>query len=133
LSIAAWDYPPVISKVPQTAVIVNHKPVTFQLQILDTIQKQFLGVNIISLPTKGKLYQRNLDGSMGVPITNIYQRSTALSAVPLNQYATGVANVSSFWGGSLDWSPYQALGPQVKAFSTYSYHTLGPFFTEFLT
>ena len=66
----------------------------------------------MSLPTKGTLYQRNLDGSMGAPITNIYQRAKALSAVPTTQYATGVANVSSFWGGSMDWSPYQALGPQ---------------------
>ena len=49
---------------------------------------------------------------MGAPITGAYQQSTTVEIRPLIQYASRVYNVSSFWGGSSDWSPLQALGPQ---------------------
>ena len=93
-------------------MIKNRKTTLLNLPIVDALQKQFLGVNIFSLPTKGNLFQRNPDGSLGAPITSIYSRSAALNIVPSVQYATAVANCSSFWGGSLDWSPLQTLGPQ---------------------
>ena len=93
-------------------MIKNRKTPLLNLPIVDVLQKQFLGVNIFSLPTKGTLYQRNRDGSIGAPITSIYQRSAALAVISSTQYATKVANCSSFWGGSLSWSPLQALGPQ---------------------
>jgi len=112
LTVSAWAYPPSIPAIPLTATVVNRQPLLIRLPVTDPTSKQFLGVNIFSLPSKGTLHQRNADGTVGAPITQVYQRSTALSAVPTVQYATGVANVSSFWGASKDYAPLQALGPK---------------------
>ena len=52
---------------------------------------QFVAVYITTLPTKGTLYQRNSDGSLGAPITQTFVRATEDN--PLVQYAIKVRNV----------------------------------------
>ena len=111
LAVSTWNFPPVIPTLPTTQIITDRKATPIRLDVTDRLQKQFLGVNILSLPTKGRLHQRLPDGSLGPPITGDY-KSPSLPATPLVQYALTVANVSSFWGEHESWSPHQALGPK---------------------
>ena len=111
ISVQSWDFPPVIpsSATANPVVIVNRQATSLNLPVKDNQQKQYLGVYIMSLPTKGTLYQRNPDGSLGTVIDRPFQYSFPAQSV---QYANKVLNVSSFWTSSADWSPIQALGPQ---------------------
>jgi hypothetical protein len=112
LTVSAWNVPPVIPPVHVTKIILDRKPTPVRLDVVDVLQKQYLGVYIMSMPTKGTLYQRMPNGTIGPPILGAYQRTFVMNAPPLIQYATAVLNVSSFWGGSKDWSPLQTLGPK---------------------
>jgi hypothetical protein len=102
-----------------------------ELAVTDSQQKQYLGVYITKLPSKGKLYQymgkgkrglelgtgdgRELkrevgDRSDGPLIDHIY--SAYSSIPPRYQFASGVVNVSSYWGGDVNYSPIQTFGPK---------------------
>jgi hypothetical protein len=108
--VRSWDFPPAVPILAQRQSIFNRKETVFKFPVKDLYQKQFIGVYIMTIPKKGKLYQINPDGSKGAPITKPYARVTRDE--PIIQYAMKVNNVSSFWGGSSDWSPLQVLGPQ---------------------
>ena len=111
LSVQSWDFPPVIplSTKANPAVILNRQAISLNLPVKDDLQKQYLGVYIMSLPTKGTLYQRNPDGSRGAIISKPFQYTFP---TPTIQYASKVLNVSSFWGTTSSWNPIMALGPQ---------------------
>ena len=111
LSIQAWDFPPIIplSTTASPVVILNRQATSLNLPVKDFQQKQYLGVYVLSLPTKGTLYQRNPDGSLGTVIDRPFQYSFP---TPIIQYASKVLNVSSFWGTGASWNAIQALGPQ---------------------
>ena len=109
LSIQTWDFPPKIPPPANPTMILNRQPTSLNLPVKDYQQNQYLGVYILSLPTKGTLYQRNLDGSLGAVIDRPFQYSFP---TPTIQYASKVMNVSSFWGTSASWNAIQVLGPQ---------------------
>ena len=110
LSIQSWDFPPVIPDLTNAITILNRQATSLNLPVKEDQQKQYLGVYIMSLPTKGTLYQRNPDGSPGTIIDRPFQYSFPTPSI---QYASKVLNVSSFWGGtSAAYAPTQALGPQ---------------------
>ena len=111
LSVQTWDFPPVIplSGTANPVVIVNRQATSLNLPVKDYQQKQYLGVYILSLPTKGTLYQRNPDGSRGAIIDRPFQYSFP---TPSTQYASKVLNVSSFWGTTPSWNAIQTLGKQ---------------------
>ena len=111
LSVQSWDFPPTIPSLatPNPAVILNRQAMSLNLPVKDNQQKQYLGVYIMSLPTKGTLYQRNPDGSRGAIINRPFQYSFPTPSV---QYASKILNVSSFWGTSASYNPIQMLGPQ---------------------
>ena len=112
LSLQSWDFPPIIpsSVVPANPVVIlNRQATSLNLPVKDYQQKQYLGVYILSLPTKGTLYQRNPDGSLGAVIDRPFQYSFPTPSI---QYASKVLNVSSFWGSAPTYNPIQALGPQ---------------------
>ena len=98
-----------LSATANPVVILNRQAVSLNLPLKDNQQKQYLGVYIMSLPTKGTLYQRNPDGSRGAIIDKPFQYSFP---TPTIQYAKKVLNVSSFWGTTPNWNPIQVLGPQ---------------------
>ena len=55
------------------------------------------GIAITRLPTKGDLYEVNLDGTTGRKIERTYELYDVGSVS--TQYVTSVTGVSSFWGG----------------------------------
>ena len=109
LNTQSWDFTPIIPYSSKTVTILNRQATSLNLPVKDYQQKQYLGVYIMSLPTKGTLYQRNLDGSLGAVIDKPFQYSFTTPSV---QYASKILNVSSFWGASPLYNPVQALGPQ---------------------
>ena len=111
LTVQSWNFPPVIplSGKDNHVIIVNRQVTSLTLPVKDDQQKQYLGVYIMSLPTKGTLYQRNPDGSLGAVISKPFQYSFPTPSI---QYASKVLNVSSFWGSGASWNPIQGLGPQ---------------------
>ena len=113
LNVQSWDFTPVIplSGTSNPVVILNRQSTALNLPVVDDQQKQYLGVYIMSLPTKGTLYQRNLDGSLGAVIDRPFQTQYSFPT-PSIQYANKVLNVSSFWGTSPSWNPIQTLGRQ---------------------
>jgi len=111
LDVSAWNDPPRIPPAWKKVAVTAHQATSISLPVYDTTSGQYVAVFITSLPTKGILYQRNRDGSLGAPITQAFGTGGVTTNVKV-QYATGVANVSSFWGGSVAYSPLQALGPQ---------------------
>ena len=134
LSVKSWDFPPTIplSGTANPVVIVNRQATSLNLPVKDYQQKQYLGVYIMSLPTKGTLYQRNPDGSLGIIIDKPFQYSFPTPSI---QYASKVLNVSSFWGTDSSYNPIQVLGPQdcvgrgdcPKAFAPRTLHGTGGF------
>ena len=109
IEIQSWDKRPVVPAYSNVS-ITKRASTSISLQAVDAEQKQYIGVYITALPTKGKLYQRLDNGSRGALINEIF--SPYVQKVPIFQYANKVANVSSFWGGSADWSPGRSLGQQ---------------------
>ena len=111
LTVKSWDFPPVIplSVTANPVIILNRQATSLNLPVKDDQQKQYLGVYIMSLPTKGTLYQRNPDGSLGAVIDRPFQYSFPQQSI---QWASKVLNVSSFWGTGPSWNPIQTLGPQ---------------------
>ena len=111
LSVESWDFPPTIplSGTTNPVIIINRQATSLNLPVKDYQQKQYLGVYIMSLPSKGTLYQRNPDGSLGNHIDKPFQYSFPTQSI---QYASKILNVSSFWGTIPSWNPIQALGPQ---------------------
>mmetsp|Transcript_9320 Transcript_9320/g.9396 ORF Transcript_9320/g.9396 Transcript_9320/m.9396 type:complete len:1334 (-) Transcript_9320:2058-6059(-) len=109
VDIQSWDYPP---SVPAKISLVssNRQEKNIPLQVEDSNSKQFVGIYILSLPAKGKLYQVDGSGNKRAEITQVF--SPYIIQAPVYQYASAVVNVSSFWGGSMSWSPLQTLGPQ---------------------
>jgi hypothetical protein len=108
IRIPEWNYPPSIPSATNVS-LSSRVATSINLAAKDDMQGIYIGVYIKSLPTKGKLYQRLANGTKGAAITALSPNIFALS---IYQYATTIKNVSSFWGGSYDWSPFQALGPQ---------------------
>ena len=111
LTVKSWDFPPVIplSGTANPVVIINRQATSLNLPVNDYQQKQYLGVYIMSLPAKGTLYQRNLDGSRGAIINKPFQYSFPTPSI---QYASKVLNVSSFAASAAAWNAIQVLGPQ---------------------
>ena len=109
LSIQSWDFTPIIPAPANSVMILNRQATSINLPVKDYQQKQYLGVYIMSLPTKGTLYQRKPDGSLGAVIDRPFQYSFSTPSI---QYASKVLNVSSFWGISSLYNPIQTLGPQ---------------------
>ena len=108
IHIQVWNYPPVIP--PMSSVSLTSRVATkINLPAQDQQQGTYIGVYIKSLPSKGKLYQRLANGTKGAAITALASSVIGGSTV---QFGATILNVSSFWGGSNDWSPFQALGPQ---------------------
>lgn len=109
ITVQTWNYPPVVPGT-STHTVRDRSDLAINLSASDVNQKQFIGVYITSLPTKGKLYQRLADGSRGAVIDKLFSAYTR--SVPTYQYGLKVINVSSTWGNSKDYSPSHALGPQ---------------------
>ena len=109
ITVQTWNYPPVVPAT-STHTVRNRSDLAINLSASDVNQKQFIGVYITALPTKGTLYQRLADGSRGAVIDKLYSAYTR--SVPTYQYGMKVINVSSTWGNSKDYSPSHALGPQ---------------------
>ena len=87
-----------------------------------------LGVVINELPSHGKLYRVNSDGSKGEEITLPFSPWSGASGVT-SQFVDKVTGVSSFWGnGGLDYHPVQVEGAQdVFAFGD-SIYTWSPLY-----
>jgi hypothetical protein len=109
IEIDSWNYTPDVPLITSNITVTGRGNVTITLEAVDALQKQFLGVYVKSLPSKGKLYQRLEDGTRGAVISDT---SSSVLRTYLHQYAIAVLNVSSFWGGGSDWSPLQSLGSQ---------------------
>jgi hypothetical protein len=99
---------------PETLLnIQDRKETVIELSVTDSQQKQYLGVFITKLPSKGKIYQYMENGDRGLElgmnngtledgvtkgpeINHIYSAYSTIP--PVYQYASGVENVSSYWG-----------------------------------
>jgi hypothetical protein len=75
----------------------------------DHIASSPLATVIDRLPLHGTLYQI-ANGTRGAIIAEPYNANARISMI--EQYAIDVSAVSSFWGGSANWHPGQALGAQ---------------------
>ena len=64
VSIQSWNYPPVVPG-STSVTVLDRQPTIVDLVAVDPSQKQFIGVYITALPTKGTLYQRLENGSRG--------------------------------------------------------------------
>ena len=64
VSIQSWNYPPVVPG-STSVTVLDRQPTIVDLVAVDPTQKQFIGVYITALPTKGTLYQRLENGSRG--------------------------------------------------------------------
>ena len=109
IDIQAWDATPDVPSFSNVS-IVKRQSATIRLNVTDREQESFLGVYITALPSKGKLYQLNKNGTKGDVIDQVF--SPYVKKAPYFQYAIKVVNVSSFWGGSADWAPGRAIGSQ---------------------
>eukprot|EP00596_Hydrurales_sp_CCMP1899_P000141 CAMPEP_0119055568 /NCGR_PEP_ID=MMETSP1177-20130426/75791_1 /TAXON_ID=2985 /ORGANISM="Ochromonas sp, Strain CCMP1899" /LENGTH=1294 /DNA_ID=CAMNT_0007036121 /DNA_START=125 /DNA_END=4009 /DNA_ORIENTATION=- len=115
IKIQSWNYPPVVLPFSSLNIVTRSETVV-ELTIKDTSSGSYLGAYITELPTKGKLYQYNDDGTKGKEIDQAY--SAYRLVAPTYQYASKVLNVSSFWGkAGASYNPIQTLG--VKDAFTY--------------
>jgi hypothetical protein len=109
INVQAWDDPPLL--IPLTTKnIVERKEIVIELGATDTTSKTYLGVYIMSLPAKGKLYQYLENGVKGEEIDQAY--SAYRQIAPIYNYASEVMNVSSFWGSGPYYSPLMLFGEQ---------------------
>jgi hypothetical protein len=109
INVQAWNDPPIVTPLTTCNIVDRHETV-IELGAADPTSKAFLGVYIMSLPKKGKLFQHLEDGSKGAEINQAY--SAYRQTAPVYQYASSVMNVSSYWGSGPFYSPLQLFGPQ---------------------
>jgi len=108
--IAALDDVP-ISASQTVNVQEDSAPTKITLGVTDP-ETDMYTIAITKLPSKGKLYFENSDGSMGDEIVTEFSPHGARPE-STTQFALNVTSVSSFWnGGTLSYHPLQVLGAQ---------------------
>ena len=129
--IAALDDVP-ISASQTVNVQEDSAPTKITLGVTDP-ETDMHTIAITKLPSKGKLYFENSDGSIGseisVPFSACSGSSNAEgSDAVVAQYAFNVTAVSSFWGNgqNVDYHPIQVLGPPSTSSFGDSIYTWSP-------
>ena len=108
--IAALDDVP-ISASQTVNVQEDSAPTKITLGVTDP-ETDMYTIAITKLPSKGKLYFENSDGSMGDEIVTEF-RPHGARPESTTQFALNVTSVSSFWnGGTVSYHPLQVLGAQ---------------------
>ena len=108
--IAALDDVP-ISASQTVNVQEDSAPTKITLGVTDP-ETDMYTIAITKLPSKGKLYFENSDGSMGDEIVTEFSPHGARPE-STTQFALNVTSVSSFWnGGTVSYHPLQVLGAQ---------------------
>ena len=105
-----------ISKSQSVTVLEDQDAKKVTLEVIDP-ETDKATIVITKLPTKGKLYFENKDGTVGGEITKPFTPWSAKAST--FQYALNVTGVSSFWGNgqNTNYHPIQILGePSIDTF-----------------